>query len=426
MNLPEDVHVQVLATILATCGAVLALQLRRRRAKRNLDIRAATVRIRRNGPKVGRGKRGGPLFGWRGVRASDRQGLWDILNSLHDGPYYTNLRMCKRTFHELAKVLSAHEVFQAHGTIPMASVEEQLCTTLYYFAKGLTYHGTTMALGLPEGTFRNFIRRTTAALVSLYPSLVQFPCTTQEMQTASRDFWEIHKIPGCIGIIDGTHFPSIRKENEYDPAQFYHYKEGHSLGAQLVCDARGFITYSFVGYPGRAHDSAALAASCLYAQRLQMMDNRKYLIADAGYALTPWCLTPFRETEAETSTRNRCYNKFLCGRRCLIERVIGHLKGRWRILRHVSETVDPSTHKDIISACIVLHNFCLRAHDVDKRYGWSRDPDPRPIVPPILRQQAANEQTDARRLRDAHIELFNRPEWIAFREDLRGTGRTLL
>ncbi|XP_017473901.1 PREDICTED: uncharacterized protein LOC108364652 [Rhagoletis zephyria] len=81
----------------------------------------------------------------------------------------------------------------------------------------------------------------------------------------------------------------------------------------IVCDNEMKIRYVNAKYPGATHDSAVFNMSAL---KPQLEDDyhrgeRNILLGDAGYALQPYMLTPFRNLEegsAESIKKYEWYN----------------------------------------------------------------------------------------------------------------------
>lgn len=90
----------------------------------------------------------------------------------------------------------------------------------------------------------------------------------------------------------------------------------------------------------------------------------KYYLADAGYALVPGFLTPYRgviyhlhEREGRNPENAReLYNYRHSSLRMVVERIIGVLKKRFAYLRS-SPFHDIRTQGRIVLACCALHNF---------------------------------------------------------------------
>jgi hypothetical protein len=103
---------------------------------------------------------------------------------------------------------------------------------------------------------------------------------------------------------------------------------------------------------------------------LQDIREHHYVIADAGYALQPQVLTPYRgvryhlkEWAAESGrpkTAKELYNLRHAKARNVVERVNGMLKRRFKILR-VPIECEFVVAKAIIFASACLHNF-IRQH----------------------------------------------------------------
>lgn len=86
-----------------------------------------------------------------------------------------------------------------------------------------------------------------------------------------------------------------------------------------------------------------------------MVDNPAgaLLLADEGYAITPWTMTPFRNA---VSSVEKKFNIIHTKERVIIERCFGQIKQRFPILQskiRLSSERIPS----IITACFTLHNI---------------------------------------------------------------------
>lgn len=77
-------------------------------------------------------------------------------------------------------------------------------------------------------------------------------------------------------------------------------------------------------------------------------------------------ITPFKDTGR--LTRNQTgFNKKISSERQVVERTIGHLKGRFRRLRDIDST-DMKHVCFMITAACILHNFCVMCNDDIENY----------------------------------------------------------
>lgn len=120
-----------------------------------------------------------------------------------------------------------------------------------------------------------------------------------------------------------------------------------------------------------------------------------WLSGDSGYYSAPWLHVPILHAARGTPEYN--YTQLHCHCRNVVERCIGCLKARWRIL-----SVDRCIHyKDaayagrIVVSCCVLHNFCNQQRIPLPQplieFDEGAPPDPPNDLPIPLRQRAQEE-----------------------------------
>ncbi|GMF26549.1 unnamed protein product [Phytophthora fragariaefolia] len=130
------------------------------------------------------------------------------------------------------------------------------------------------------------------------------------------------------------------------------------------------VVFLFVGAQGSAHDASVLGWSRLLAR----IPTNFNVIADAGYGLSLKVFTPFRsvryhlkEWAQQENGRPQCAKEIFNLRhakvRNIIERLIGCLKRRFKVLR-VAMEYELETIKGVIFACALVHNF-IRACDAE-------------------------------------------------------------
>jgi hypothetical protein len=94
----------------------------------------------------------------------------------------------------------------------------------------------------------------------------------------------------CIGALDGTHIDA--KVPEAHAAAFRNRKGYLSRNVVACCELDSLLfTYVLAGTEGSAHDGAVLGSAFDAGFKVPV---GKYYLADTGYGLTPWLLTPYR------------------------------------------------------------------------------------------------------------------------------------
>lgn len=193
------------------------------------------------------------------------------------------------------------------------------------------YRSVCVKFGVGRATAFRAVRRVTYALYCIAPQFIQWP--KDVVAANSMECFETTcGFPNVIGAIDGTHIKIRAPPN--DAASYINRKSFPSLNVQLVCDSHGLFTHCYAGEVGSIHDARVFTNSPV-ANFLQMPDiyfpNDSHIIGDAAYAIHPQLLVPFRDN-GHLSNRQKNFNYCLSSTRMAIERVIGQLKIRFRIL----------------------------------------------------------------------------------------------
>ncbi|XP_014666971.1 PREDICTED: putative nuclease HARBI1 [Priapulus caudatus] len=174
-------------------------------------------------------------------------------------------------------------------------------------------------------------------------------------------FYRKWQFPGVIGCVDGTHV-AIRTPPRNEDV-FVCRKGFHSINIMLIDDHKNRITAVSARFPGSSHDMAVFDCSNIQ-QRMENgdLENKGLLLADSGYALRPYLMTPVLRPHNDQEVR---YNAAHKGTRVSIEQANGILKSRFRCLDRSSGGLFIEAGKacKAIVACCVLH-MCITFHDV--------------------------------------------------------------
>lgn len=94
----------------------------------------------------------------------------------------------------------------------------------------------------------------------------------------------------CVGAIDGTKIPVLVPLN--DSGRFRDRFKSTSQSVMATCTLDGMFTFVLAGWEGTAHDGAVLRDAI--ERHGFYVPPGKFYLADAGYGLTEYFLTPYR------------------------------------------------------------------------------------------------------------------------------------
>lgn len=101
---------------------------------------------------------------------------------------------------------------------------------------------------------------------------IRFPQTLIEREQTKTRFSNRYHLPGCLGIIDGTHIALSAVKHEFEHA-YVNRKGFHSINVQIVCDDRMLITNVNARFPGSTHDSYIFLGSELFIFLRDIFNN---------------------------------------------------------------------------------------------------------------------------------------------------------
>ncbi|XP_038055779.1 protein ALP1-like [Patiria miniata] len=169
----------------------------------------------------------------------------------------------------------------------------------------------------------------------------------------------------CGGAIDGTHIPIIAPDQYH--TDYFNRKGWYSVLLQGLVDHNFKFMDFDVGQPGKCHDSWVFQSSKLHlklvngtfyprlTRAIEGQDIPVVILGDSAYTLSPFLMKPYPEGLA-TAEELR-FNVRLSRAHILVEHAFGRLKGRWRCIMKRNDSHAKNIHV-LVSACIVLHNFC--------------------------------------------------------------------
>ncbi|XP_066596515.1 putative nuclease HARBI1 [Prorops nasuta] len=286
-----------------------------------------------------------------------------VIPNYKDVVFKQHFRMYPATFEKVLSLIGAalNATSSICGKKPI-SAEKQLYIALWFMATPDSYRSVCIKFGVGKATAFRAVRRVTYALHCIAPRFIQWP-NGDNCTYIMESFKKTNGFPNVIGAIDGTHI-KIRAPPT-DAASYMNRKGFHSLNVQLVCISHGLFTHCYAGEVGSLHDARVFrnspVASFLEKPHVYFL-NDSHIIGDAAYANHNHLLVPFRDN-GHLTVRQKNYNFCLSSTRMAVERAIGLLKIRFRILLDCLPLTDIRKIPEFIIACCVLHNICILQND---------------------------------------------------------------
>ncbi|XP_039129079.1 putative nuclease HARBI1 [Dioscorea cayenensis subsp. rotundata] len=245
------------------------------------------------------------------------------------------------------------------------SVEEQVAKTLYVLGHNVTHRELSFFFRRSrETTFRHF-HNVLQAIIELEDKYLTQPDGSQipsEIFNSNR-FHPYFK--DCIGAIDGTH---IRvKVPSAEAPKYRGRKDYPTQNVLAACTFDLKFTYVLPGWEGTTSDSRIIKNALIRPYPLRIPEGKYYLV-DAGFMLRRGLITPYRGERYHLKEYSRnpprnpreLFNLRHASLRSAIERAFGVLKKRFPIIASSTEPhYGLETHKEIIFACCILHNYLM-------------------------------------------------------------------
>ncbi|XP_066590552.1 putative nuclease HARBI1 [Prorops nasuta] len=270
-------------------------------------------------------------------------------------------RITRNTFKFLLELLYPHleKNSEKFGRNPLTP-EKQTLIAIWVLSTPNSFRCVSDRFGVGRATAWRAVRRVVRALNVYLHKFINRPSEDEARRTYV-NMERTYKFPNVIGAIDGTHIKIVAPKQN---AEAYINRKGdYSIQLQVVCDKNLKFTHVYCGQVGSVHDMQVFKLSGFpkLLNENNFPDNG-HILGDAAYSICKYIMVPFKNnghlTEAQIN-----YNAIHSSARMIVERSIGHLKGRWR---SILDTL-PMTRTDLIPryvvACCILHNICVLQND---------------------------------------------------------------
>ena len=292
--------------------------------------------------------------------------------------FYDILRMRRRTFDRLVSDLKPFiHGQQTHWRQPI-SVEKKVVVTLYKLMHGVSIPLVADKAALGKSTVHDILRQVCSAISDQFGHLIAWPVGRRLVRTAE-GFQSKQWFPNCIGAIDGSHIYVAAPSNTIVEADHRNRNKSFSILLQGVVDSKCYFTSINTGPPWSLHDSAHFKRTELY-QKVEEgimggfhddpstlgagLSFPPYIVADRGYPLLNWCITPFKmgPMGMPLSREETWFNRKHSSTRMSVERGFGILKARFKEIGTKS-SLKLDFLPIVVHCCCVLHNILLASKD---------------------------------------------------------------
>ena len=326
--------------------------------KRHLIIATTayfTLRSMKHKPKVNVNRHPG---------ASNNAGLDYVKKLLSEPEYFFNAtRLNISTFLQLKDWLIQKNTLAPERVYAWSlSLEEKLVMFLWMVARGASIRDTRDRFRHSHETIHRNFHQVLNALEDLYDDFVLPPGDTIPSRI-SKDWDKMRYFANARGAIDGTHISVHVPEHKRAP--FRNRKGTLSQNVLMGCTFDMRFFYVLPGWEGSAGDTRVLD-SALIDGEFPMYEGRYYL-GDGGYGFRKGFLIPYksvryhlhefgRAVDSRPKTMQELYNLRHAQLRNVIERCLGVLKRRWKILQVPPEYALGVQNK-LMLVLPALHNF---------------------------------------------------------------------
>ena len=292
--------------------------------------------------------------------------------------FYDILRMRRRTFdrlvHDLRPFIQGQ---QTHWRQPIG-VEKKVVVTLFKLMHGVCIPLVADKAALGKSTVHGILRQVCSTITNNFGHLISWP-SGRRLARVTTAFQSKQWMPNCIGAIDGSHVYIAAPPNSIVAADHRNRYKTFSILLQAVVDTKCYFTSINIGPPGSLHDSAHFKSTELYRKVEEgvmggfhddpltlpaALPFPPYIVADRGYPLLSWCITPFKmgPMGVPLSDEELWFNRKYSSTRMCVERGFGILKARFKEIGTKS-ALKLEFVPTVVHTCCVLHNILLASKD---------------------------------------------------------------
>ena len=250
--------------------------------------------------------------------------------------------------------------------------------TLYKLMHGVSITLVADKAAIGKSTVHQILRQMCSTISINFSHLIAWPAGRRLARVTSA-FQSKQWFPNCIGAIDGSHVYIQAPPNTIVAVDHRNRNKSYFILLQGVVDTKCYFTSVNIGLPDNLHDNAHFKSSELYWRVEEgimggFYDDPMtwpmgfsfppYIVADRGYPLLSWCITPFktRPMGMPLTAGEAWFNRKHSSTRMSIERLFGIFKARFKEIG-TKTSLKLDFLPTVVHACYVLHNILLAIKD---------------------------------------------------------------
>ncbi|XP_010276161.1 PREDICTED: putative nuclease HARBI1 isoform X1 [Nelumbo nucifera] len=301
----------------------------------------------------------------------------------------SNSNMCEELMRVNGQVfLNMCALFREKGWLQDSryiSVEEKMATFMFTLNHNLRSHFVKQRFKHSSQMMSKYFHDVLRAMLHFSKEMIMPPSFDEDSLQFQTHTQLRQVFKGAVGALDGI------LVNAYIPrdSQISYLPRGGRVCCQnvlAICDFNMIFTFVWAGWEGAAHDSQVLMETMSNPENnFPLPPSDKYYLCDDAYMHTRGFMTPYRNARywlpdfrdgPHPTTKEEKFNYAHAKLRNVIERAFGVLKARFPILKTMPP-YDFPTQRNIVIACVAIHNFIRRSAIMDKLFEQYEDEDVR-------------------------------------------------
>lgn len=219
-----------------------------------------------------------------------------------DDEFHYRFRLSKTTVRFILSLIKGHIEAIDDCNVEVFP-EQQLLFTLRYFATGTISATCLDFVGIRRSVGNLIVERVCEILAFLRARIIHFPKCPVEIKKIENEFFNIAKIPHCIGVIGCTHVRLTMIDEAKKIETFRNENNFLSLKVQIVCDANSKIENIVARWPGGAQESIIFNNSKLRKLFEDGEMKTSVILGDCAYPLRKYLLTPINNATSVDKVR---------------------------------------------------------------------------------------------------------------------------